>query len=232
MHSHTAHGHVVYKWFVPTTCVFETNRFIFLSLLVLAWELLLSQQQLRCPILQDISYLGHWVTPSRFNWESLTVCSCAHHEPENNNNNSKNNNKVCLCFPASHFSCRRSLQCIRIKIMRSLALLLEGRQHSAGAARNGTPVPGCRTCPIPWAGGSWRKENNPEPCLWCPDGPCLPKLLHRRNLHFLQYMVLYTTQFGNISPAYPGLLFSTSQAFISSWRFSKFFWESCFPNIF
>lgn len=57
------------------------------------------------------------------------VCSCAHHKADSNNSN-----KVCLCFPASHFSCGKSLQCIRIKIMQSLALLLEGRQRSAGAA--------------------------------------------------------------------------------------------------
>lgn len=129
---------MVCMWFVPRKYVFETNRFIFIfSLLVLAWEPLLSQQQLQCPLLWAVRHLGHWVTPSGFKWEILMVCSYAYHKAGSNNNN-----KVCLSFPASHFSCRKSLQHI-IKIIQSLALLLEGRQHSARAA--GSSVRRCQT---------------------------------------------------------------------------------------
>lgn len=202
MHPDRAHGHMVCMWFVPRKYVFETNRFIFIfSLLVLAWEPLVSQQQLQCPLLWAVRHLGHWVTPSGFKWEILMVCSYAYHKAGSNNNN-----KVCLFFPASHFSCRKSLQHI-IKIIQSLALLLEGRQHSARAA--GSSVRRCQTtkhhasqvaecAPSLGLEGSRRKESSPVLCSWCLDGPCLPKLLHRRKLHFLWYTVLYKTLNDNL----------------------------------
>lgn len=60
MHSNTAHGHMVCMWFIATKYAFETNRFIFLfSSLVLAWELLVSQQQLQRPLLRAARHLGH-----------------------------------------------------------------------------------------------------------------------------------------------------------------------------
>lgn len=136
---------------------------------------------------------------------------------------SNNNNKVCLYFLVSRFSCRRSLWCTRIKVMQYLAWLLEGQRRSSWEQR--------RTAEHSASQEEEEEEVAPSLGLEAVSGKraapnhvcdvCLPKLLHRRNLHFLWCMVLYAVLNGNLevsNRAYPSdVVLSTFKTFISSW---------------